>query len=165
MTPIEQARVLLPTMPEEVFTMWIADIVKRNGWPFTHIYSEPLGRWRGYFCGMSLQMISQLRWERQVRRFSITALHPHARNSIETLFRFHFRQMKQGLEVAPDSYVRIMSQKTYIKGKGKFPKPVIFFSSLGNLQILDGHHRLAALLYFPVPFVKAFQMDCWMASL
>lgn len=61
-----------------------------------------------------------------------------------------------------DSKARFESCATFAKSYGKFPKPVVCLDTGGSWVLLDGFHRLAAILSMEEH--ENFPFDCWLGT-
>lgn len=60
-----------------------------------------------------------------------------------------------------DTVNRFMACTEFIRLNGSLPRPVIGFPKDGLLEIIDGHHRLAALRFVRV--APIFKIQIWLA--
>ncbi len=161
MTHIEKARAMLPEMPEEVFTMWIAEVVARNGWPFECLSDSAREPWRSYFCGLSLRNISELVWEKSAATIGIGTLHPDAQKSIHSMMMVQSIGMTEGFEVPDDSRDRWMRILSFVQETRELPCPVVLLGQSDHFRIFDGHHRLAVGVHV---LGLGFTTQAWIAN-
>src|SRR6266436_7677913 len=80
---IEKAKSFFPTMPREVFDLWIVPGVKYHGWQFTSIsQSVEDTRWKGFFGFQPLSFWAAARWERVSIPASKHTFHPETQARI-----------------------------------------------------------------------------------
>ena len=164
MTPAEQAKVLLPDMPDAVFDIWLGPLIEKGGWPFTSVRQSTVNTdWHQCLAGVSLQDLSTMRWLRCNAPFSLPALHPSSavtilgicaayvegwpstipgmtQHQVGMLIR-RLRALKDGR--ARESFFR---SREYLERIGSLHTPVVLIQRPDGLKIMDGNHRAAALL-------------------
>ena len=57
---LADARNTFPNFPKEVFTLWLDDRIKQNGWPPEGI------EWQGFLFGESPDYWKSLEWAKQI---------------------------------------------------------------------------------------------------
>ena len=168
---------MFPLMPDSVFTIWLAPLIKNNGWPFTSLQQPTINtRWQHLLDGITLKSISLRKWARQEMPCSTDPFH---HSSIQTILGicaahipgwstnipglsadqvFHLITRLRGLKNgrAFDSFHR---SRAYIKVYGNMHTPAILLQERGGLLIVDGNHRLAALFSLQMP--DKLNIDAW----
>lgn len=164
----ERARQLLPDMPQEVFDIWIADLIKLVGWPFTSIDQPVTIEWARYFWGMSLETVSKLDWHRQSFPFALDAFLPIVQKRLNDKVLINRFGGAEKAKAAKDSMLRWERALAHIEKEGKLPAPVILHGALGNFGVFDGTHRLSAVLYLTMSIPTRFlnmQIPCWVTEI
>lgn len=146
MTDIARARAMLPNMPVEVFDIWIAPLVKTGGWPFLNNRSPASGQWVNNFSGHSLHLISQLRWELHNLPGSLTSFNPILKKRLALLAKQYITGIRQFNCAITNGPARFRRALAYVRVHKCVPKPVIAIQGTFHLELLDGNHRLAAML-------------------
>ena len=145
---IEKARSMLNKIPDEVFDVWLSPVIKKHGFPFKDVNDNTHKHILfGYFCCTSLELISDLDWQ----RFSdLTTknicLKETSIMTIQSIITYYSTD-KWTLGVGPiiNSKERLLFQKRSMQRTGRIETPIIFRKTPHGLLVLDGSHRLAAL--------------------
>ena len=140
------AKRVLNKMPNEVFDIYIAPIVRVYGWTFTNKHSPTsFSTWSGVFGKQSLETIANLDWKRREISLGGSLFHPRSQKLIGILYGECVKGKARITNVA-NSQARFDRIRSFVKRTGRLPAPVILMKSYSGLLILDGHHRIAALL-------------------
>ena len=159
---LADARRTFPGYPEEVFRLWLDDRIKANGWP-------PAGiEWQGFLFGHGISFWQSITWHRQ--NVSLTA---------NDLSRESFRAIHQIVDAGangtrnpmsmyiPNTVERFKSSLEYIKSNGSTPKTILLLDTPEGYDIVDGTHRVAALLAIQScidpPLQPSPPVDAWVA--
>lgn len=150
---LHAARTLLSSMPDDVFNIYIAPLIESHGWPF-NIHGaiiDPVEakRWHQMFDLQSVEAIRQLSWERHALSFSLGLFHPRSQRVITMLIEHHGNYaFHAGIANVANSRIKLFRARDYIARTGQLPAPVILQNDWEGLRILDGNHRIAALVTF-----------------
>lgn len=150
-------------MPQEVFDLWIAPHITDYGWPFTSADMPVTGtKWRDFFAHRPLRQWAQFAWHHIHIPARLDIFHPdtvwrvhgiigHCRDSLQTAMA--------NIEGTRDRYRACAS---FIVSTGRFPAPLVgvYDEHSFGFELVDGHHRLAALFGGGVP--TGFQMPIWL---
>lgn len=149
----KEARKLFPKMPEEIFKLWLDEMIKTNGLPSNE------SKWEGLLRGRSLLYWSQLNWEKRIIHLNQDMLSQETMKILinigesnrEILIskkckslnkeNYHSRQMG---DVSKEKLENIMK---FIKKNSKLPNPLILIQEKTIYEIADGCHRLTAFLF------------------
>lgn len=161
---IKLTKAMLPTLPDEVFDMFITQINNTESSAFD---SMPGGRWFYYFGEISIEAFNHLRWRQTVLTFKETIFHPISGNDIDALI--HYCEL-EGKPIAraiypgypQDSPSRLAGIKKYIMNTGSLPAPIVAIRTNSGIRVLDGCHRLSAAASCPNP--EAIPLDAWIGE-
>ena len=165
MTPLEQARSMFPKMPQEVFDLWLRPLIELDGWPFTSIYADTYGTvWFQYFVLEPIEMVAELSWERKMLPFSLRLFNPGSKTTIDWIISAHMSGIKTPVAElkngkAGESFFR---SRKFIEDTGRVHTPVVVWEDLGDFQILDGNHRIAAA--HSLGLDESFFLDTWIGK-
>jgi hypothetical protein len=143
---LEKARKMLPKMPQEVFDLWIAPLVESDGWPFNTVMDIAIGRWGTYLDGHTLNSLSNLNWKRQNLSSQFTGFSPNTKRLILALMKqyvFGVQTLQGRIKNGPARFRRALD---YIRAYRTLPRPVILIQNFFHYDLMDGNHRLAALM-------------------
>lgn len=136
---------MLPKMPEEVFAIWIAPLIKTDGWPFSHVRSIATANWVNNLSGYPLQFISNLNWHLQELPGSLVGFKPIVPKRIHALAKQYTTGIQQFDRLVINGPQRFKRALQYVVAHGNIPRPVVIVKDVFGMQLLDGHHRLAAM--------------------
>jgi len=156
------AKAIFKNMPDEVFEIYIAPLIKDLGWPYNSANDFVSRGWQEAFDNHQLNVIVELQWERGNTYFSSLKFHPTSAKRLDWILEAHIDG-----RVTPCSNVRNGKQRlernlAYIKRLRAMPSPVVFMNSHQGFRILDGNHRLAAALL--VSRTIDTQIPYWLGS-
>lgn len=141
----EKARKMLPKMPEEVFQIWIAPLIKTGGWPFLSVASRSSGKWFNNLGGHSLQVVSKLDWHLQNLPGSLAGFSPDIPKRISLLAQQYSTGIQKFDRVVINGPARYRRALQYVVTHGNIPKPIVVIKGVRGMCILDGNHRMAAM--------------------
>lgn len=140
--PIKLSRDMLPNLPDEIYEMFV---VPQNDAPLNIFDSQPQGRWFFHFGGLSIEEFGQLGWRRAELLFSATVFEPYTYGDIDRLIK-HLKGVALSPGIPADSRERVVWQRNVIKKTGRIFAPIVCIHTVEGLKILDGAHRVVALL-------------------
>lgn len=164
MTPIEQAKAMLPNVPREVFDTYLGEMIIDLGWS-SDIASNLKIFTQGFFKlgALSLYEIGQLRWHVSSLFLNKDILCPYSYSDIQLLIRDHVNGNETFMRWSiAESKPRFLWHMAYIKGTGHLFAPVVLVRTQSGLRILDGNHRIAAL--FSLEQQDKIPVDAWIGS-
>lgn len=141
----QQIKADLPGWPEEVIRLWIDPIANSYGWPPP---MPDLGAWRYALGVKGLDFWNAVRWERVDRPLTFEDFCAGSRGSIHGLLNTYVLKVKNEYSNLENGQVRFDSAFAACVQLGKFPYPVILLQSTDGLELIDGNHRVAALVYY-----------------
>lgn len=153
---------MFPRMPREVFDACFEPALKAYGWPFLAVEDVTNGtRWEKFFGSCSLLQWSEFRWERGTAVLRLEQLHPRTRNAIDAIIRTNTLAEKTDANTLLGTRERFSRCLNYIQQTGLLPAPVVGAPTAQGLLILDGYHRLAALVH--AGKAEGFDLPMWLA--
>ena len=154
-------------MPESVFEMWLEPIIKIYGWPFNSIDDELLSSTQWPFVlGISdtLRQWHGGRWKRcAIKRSFIKNMMAHSLFMPNEIYVNAIAGKQTKATNLFESKKRFWAAASFLEHHGCFPKPLVFRRAGQSLSLLDGNHRLAALLHIDTPKLK--ELPAWVVTL
>lgn len=142
---LASARATFPNFPPDVFSLWFDDRIKQSGWP-------PSGlEWEGFFLGRSVKSWQAYAWQRdtvqlRAQQFSTSAL----RTLMLIIEAGVYGRENWITAYIPNTVERFISSVNYIKTDGKVPGTLVLLRGADGYEVVEGNHRVAALLYLSV---------------
>jgi hypothetical protein len=158
---IERARSFFTTMPPEVFDLWIVPGIECHGWPFTSTsQTVEETRWKGFFGFQSLRFWTTAHWGHVSIPASVRTFHPMTRTRI-----FAIIETAHGVQTpmanVRDSQKRFWACASFIRKHAAIPFSVVATPTQEGLDLVDGHHRLAAFVH--LGFADKASIPAWLA--
>ena len=154
-------REFFPTMPDEVFDMWIAPFIVRIGWPFTTLDDniELAPEWK-----YKLVRIPLAKWATGTWRLGKINGIANPFEAFQSLMLdqiiSHCVHGKYTLGASSENAKeRFDACASFIEANGFVPKPIACVAQYGVLKILDGNHRAAAFCHVKGGNFKG--LSCW----
>ena len=84
---IQDAKSMLPNMPDEVFDAWLRPIIiDHSSWPYSNVFSlHPSEQWKRYFGLFTLHAISSCMWRKLPLTFASDTLDQTSNKTIKYL--------------------------------------------------------------------------------
>ena len=139
---LAQARQDLPSVPEEVFQLWLDECIHAHGWP-------PVGSaWERSLAGISLEYLQSLRWVKDYVALNPADLGPRSLDRAVRILdaNVHGKENEVIGSIA-DSPKRFASIWEFINSNSTLPVPLVMVSTLEGYEVVEGHHRIAAMLW------------------
>jgi hypothetical protein len=144
---VRQARTYFHLMPDDVFEQWLEDVVAERGWPAEDYASALPPEWQAIFMNQPLRYWKNVTWTLQHLTFDEipfdslalekAALIVRAANTGEQVFRAPIE----------NSAARLESCLDYLEENQTLPRPLVCIAAPdGQWHLVDGHHRVAALI-------------------
>ena len=165
MKPIKLTKAMLPNLPAEVFNMFISQINDTESSPFD---TMPGGRWFHYFGELTIEAFNRLRWRKIVLTLKETVFHPISGRDVDYLIHYCERKEKaktgtmQSCPIPVDSPIRLRGIKEFIIKTGRLPAPIVAIRTTDGIRVLDGCHRLSAVVLCPNP--DHIPLDAWIGE-
>lgn len=134
-------------MPDEVYDMWISPIAKEYGWPFVSV-TESLEetKWKYVLARTPLEIWFRCEWELMEFQLSVIPFSDGSRMSVGSLIQ----RCKEGRDTifagVSGSEERFKACADFIAANNRLPKPIVGLIRNRKFEIMDGNHRIAALL-------------------
>jgi len=158
MTPRE----FFPYMPDEVFEMWLAPFIQQIGWSFTKITDDLSGtRWNTLLRDIPLDVWNQLIWSRIDVEFTKIEFAVFNKLAIEDIIGHCVHGRSTATANLPNTKERFRACAEFIRVHKTIPKPIAVMSRGKKIEVIDGNHRIAALLHVGLP--KGYRLPIWMA--
>lgn len=148
MTELEIARGMFPLMPDEVFSVWLGEIIAFQGWPFRSLGdSIHIQNWAGLLLDRPLAHWAQAAWSSYLLQGSgDLRLDPDSAGLCVQVMMgaFSGSNLVRGCELR-DSSQRVQKHRASLEETNRFTGFITAWDCGGILRIADGHHRIAAL--------------------
>lgn len=147
-TPIEQAREMFPDVPDEIFELFMVPLVDEKTWKFKSIFDSTIDtKWFHWLAELSLCEFKKLKWNRHVLMLNKEILHPLSYGDIDLLIKDHvLNEETFARESIYRSKDRLVGHMRFIVNTGRLCAPIVAVGTIERLRILDGNHRIAALV-------------------
>lgn len=148
-------------LPMEVGEGFFAPLIQDIGWPFRSIQDSLHGTdWHRILYPFTLEQFAQLRWCRRSFLLNKDLLHPVSQDDINLVIRNLHEDI--GALVGRDSEPSRRSfayHRSRVLHTHDFCAPVTLAVTVNGIKILDGNHRVAALLNSGL--AHTVQLDAW----
>lgn len=137
----QQARLLLPNFPDEVFTSWIDKCIRKSGWP-------PIGiEWDGFLLGRPVSYWQRIEWKYLEVHLSWPLLGPRSRFTTKCLIDAHVNDLPNLVSAyVQDSRTRFLYIMKYALDNGTVPGPLVLVEENNLFEIAEGNHRVAVII-------------------
>jgi hypothetical protein len=135
----------IPNTPEEVIDIWLRPHSTREGfgWP-----PKPDSDWRYVLREQNgFEYLKSLTWQKKTIEISPDIFVKEDLDIVVGLFKAHVLKHQNMFSNMSDSIERIENCCSYLKEHGVFPRPVILEETAHGFKILDGNHRILAMMY------------------
>lgn len=153
-------RQFFPNVPDEVFDMWLIPLAKDYGWPFENIHEETKDtKWYHTLGGLPLSFWHSAEWEltqRDLLSMPFSFITKFVLRSLIEQYQSGSHTVVANLERTKE---RFGACADFIITNGIIPKPIIVLERNGAFEIVDGNHRVAALLHVGVP--QNYKVPMW----
>jgi hypothetical protein len=158
MTPRE----FFPYMPDEVFEMWLEPFIQQFGWPFTKITDDLSGTgWSILLRDNSLHDWNQLIWSRLDVEFTKIDFAIETREVIQSIIGHCVHGLPTRTANPQNTKERFTACTEFVRLHNTIPKPILVISRNNKIKVIDGNHRIAALLHVGMP--KGYRLPIWIA--
>jgi hypothetical protein len=158
---LADARATFPNFPEQIFTLWLDDRIRQNGWP-------PIGiEWAGFLDGKPITYWQSLLWHRAQVILRPEELSATAFSVVMQLVEAATGKSNMMSSYIPNTAERFNSCLQYILKNATTPGTIILHRSAMGTSIVEGNHRIAALLAAQSkmpPGSSLLPFDAWVAS-
>jgi hypothetical protein len=156
---VEKARQMFCKMPPEVFDLWIGPGVKNHGWSFLST-PEPSTKFERIFSGSSLRDWVTLNWNFTSLPLKQSIFHPQTVARAEAIIGHCVRDEQTVTANLHNSKKRFWACAAFIGMNRTVPQPLIAVNLAMDFEIVDGNHRIAALIH--LGFGESFQIPVWL---
>ena len=137
---LAHSRMTFPSFPEEVFTLWLEDRIRSNGWP-------PCGlEWLGFLFGESIAFWQKLHWEERIMTLGVGDLAPRSLALSTQIVEAGIGRKNWMTDYIPNTAERFLSCVQFIRDNNSVPGKILLLASPDGYEVIDGNHRIAALL-------------------
>ncbi|MCP3932154.1 MAG: ParB N-terminal domain-containing protein [Bacteroidetes bacterium] len=158
-------RDFFPNMPDELFEDWLEPIIEKKGWPFTSIDDDLKETDFLYIFGLDNTFRDWCTCEWELREVDLqqTKLTDGSVRMISAIITHCVHGKQSSTSNVEKSSERFNACVSYIKEHGNIPKPIVLQPGDESYFLMDGNHRLSALLYLNM--VATTKVPAWVASL
>lgn len=149
MIPLKITKAMLPNLPDEIFEMFVEPL---SDCPPNKFDNHPKGRWFCHFGGLSIEEFSNLKWQRSILFIKRDDFHKDSLNDIMILLK----------KCSERSREHLLQLKQSIENTGKLPEPIVCIKTSEGFRVLDGIHRLAAVLSLNI--CNSIPLDAWIGE-
>lgn len=160
------ARDCFPNMPDALFEMWIQPEINSNGWPFrgneTMVFHST---WSKYLRDLGPNFWRGVIWSRVSQTVIPVSLEERAKNIANMLSKVGRKFVETGVAEptrVKDSPQKVAALADLSKSLGQIPKPLVCLVQGSEWWLMDGHHRLGALLMLGAQ--DSIPFDCWLGT-
>jgi hypothetical protein len=137
---LADARNTFSAFPEDAFVLWLDDRIRSNGWP-------PIGiEWEGFLYGKPISFWQGLKWHQEVLSIRPEDLTQTAFDLIMQIIQAGTGQRNLMSWYIPKTADRFKSCLAYVRTNTTVPGTILLLRDLDGLYVIDGNHRIAALL-------------------
>lgn len=138
-----KARRFFPNIPEEIFSLWLDDRIKANGWPPTTEI------WRNVLRQKPIRFWKNLRWTKESLNLDITDFTPNSIELVRLIIDAAFKGYKNQISeyMGNESVKKLFHIMRYLQDHKQIPNPIILFRSGQLYELVDGCHRISALVH------------------
>ncbi|MCG7895322.1 MAG: hypothetical protein JAZ12_12795 [Candidatus Thiodiazotropha taylori] len=157
MTPRE----FFPRMPEEVFDMWLNPFIKNIGWPFKSRHEDiSRTRWK-YLLGIDRTLNDWVlcNWRLEEINISEKKLSPGSANMIQSIITHCTTGVLTETANLENTNERFRSCVEFIVAHSRIPLPIVAIINKRQFKVIDGHHRVAALVHIGIP--QNYKIPAW----
>jgi hypothetical protein len=146
----------------KVFDMWLAPFIQEIGWSFTELSDDLSGtRWNVLLGGIRLYIWHQVIWSRLDVEFTKIEFNPFTAVAIKSIIDHCVHNLSTGTANLQNTKERFRVCTEFVRAHQTIPKPIVGIARKSQLEVLDGNHRIAALLSVGVP--KDYKLPIWIA--
>lgn len=156
-----------PNMPSQVLEMWLQPMAEERGWPFRSLDDDiSQTDWHYTFARKPLRYWAGLQWEMGEVNVALDFLDEYGLQFIKGLIPsgqptdyndpFATRTHVRGAEG------RFWAAARFIQEHGKIPLPIVVLRTPSGLKVMDGSHRVAALIHLGM--LPGYKIPAWVAG-
>lgn len=164
---LDVARAHFPRMPGEVFDLWLKEAISDRGWPFLSGTEPTMGTpWGPFFAEQRLSFWTSLSWRRESALYDDIVWGGDALDKANALVTEVVTGRAMFDVPVENSHARHQACVEFISAHRKLPAPLVcVVGSNSSWYVVDGHHRLAALIStVPPDELDNFQIEAWLGE-
>lgn len=156
-------------MPDAVFNLWFRDLLEKDGskesWPFVRASQRTFStRWHQCLNGHSIQAIRNMRWQKRQIPATLSVFTVAFQNRLRRIIEAYAHKLCAPCTNVMDkkrhgSFWRALDHAERV---GCLHAPAVLIQQAEGYQIMDGCHRIAALL--SLPDRQDLLLDCWVGT-
>jgi hypothetical protein len=157
-------RQLFPTMPDQVFDVWL--------YPLLYFYRIEVPSdterafhdvaWKPKFAGKTFYEWSRFQWSRHSLNCDLSLLHPESVQRAQWIAEHVCRGADTPTANVKDTKQRFWACAAHIEQNRSTYTPVIGVTSAFGLHLIDGYHRLAAIIYHGP--LEGLTLEAWVGN-
>ena len=153
-------RNFFPNMPDEVFEKWLEPIAKEYGWPFQSA-SDSTKDTKWFYVLGKLDLIFWVNaiWHMDMIDFKTVSLSYGTNLSINSIRQRVVEGLPTFFSSVAGSEERFGAAADFIRATGTIPGAIVVLIRNGQLEIVDGNHRIAALCH--IGFPPDYKVPAW----
>jgi len=160
---IENAKAMLPNIPDEIFDIWLSALIEEISWPFKQLTDPTIGTsWELHLGELTPGDFAKLVWNKDVLTMDTCVLEQFSKMALQT---FISKSSKKdgtiGNGYLKNSESRIRSHISCIERTERLFAPIILIKTLAGFCMLDGYHRMTAVHLSQKPDIK---IDAWIGE-
>ena len=134
----------LLNVPDDAVKVWLAPLADGGyGWPPP---KSDGGKWRCALLNKTLDYWQKTTWLRIEHPLDWRSISLGSRHSINGLIEAHISNVQNEYSKIYNSAARFQNISTHMRLHGVLPQPAAMMQTFSGLEIIDGNHRLAALV-------------------
>ena len=158
-----EPREFFPSMPDEVFDMWLAPFIAEIGWPFTEHNTDTTGtRWVNLLGETPLPQWMSCTWDLVDIDFRKIKISTSSQFALHAVIQFCTAGTHTEAANLANTKDRFRACADFIAANGRIPSPIVAIIRGEEFDIVDGNHRIAALAHVGPP--KNYLIPAWVPS-
>jgi hypothetical protein len=150
-------------MPTEVFDQWIKPNIADYGWPFSPSRLSVAGtRWDKFFLNRPITYWAALHWRLSEFAVRENLLNSYSRSRLHWIIGAVVFGQNTPTARIENTRERFRACAAFSRIKGTIPGPIIGVAELGGFNVVDGHHRLAAIVHLKM--ANGRSVPAWIGS-
>lgn len=162
------ARGIFSKMPDELFNDYLKPLIYDIGnWPFQTCYDITYGTdWDRLFCVVPMPELASCSWALDSFTPTLANITQQSLGDIGQLLQNYIGTLPRLLRNYDYDYCRASTAYHIqeLKGKGSFTQPVVLYPINGRFHVMDGNHRIAAVLLLS-NLGQLFTIPAWVAKM
>jgi hypothetical protein len=161
---VELAKKVFPKMPREVFDEWIAPSIEKYGWNFTSADESTAGsEWERSYGRENMLFFATADWNLSEQLIERRLFFFDTRQRADWIIRHATEGVKTKTANVHNTVQRFRACTSIVHQSGTIPKPLIGYWFGCQIELVDGNHRLAALIH-AFGFNGNVRVPIWLAQ-